>query len=176
MTTAEGVWELILHVWWRLSIQFSSNPEKQPLEVNGMHIIYACLSALSKTIASLIWVTLNPKHHLSPLGLITSRVLCVNLRLHFLTASARIPFLDCFKNKHCKLKHIWNCSPCNRQEAKTCTRTMELHPLKKSMGDSQVALVVKSLPVKVGDVVGFDPWVGKIPWRKAWQPTPAFLP
>ena len=24
--------------------------------------------------------------------------------------------------------------------------------------------------------LGFDPWVGKIPWRKAWQPTPAFLP
>ena len=24
--------------------------------------------------------------------------------------------------------------------------------------------------------LGFDPWVGKIPWRRAWQPTPAFLP
>ena len=23
---------------------------------------------------------------------------------------------------------------------------------------------------------GFDPQVGKIPWRRAWQPTPAFLP
>ena len=22
---------------------------------------------------------------------------------------------------------------------------------------------------------GFDPWVGKISWRKAWQPTPVFL-
>ena len=22
----------------------------------------------------------------------------------------------------------------------------------------------------------FDPWVWKIPWRRAWQPTPAFLP
>ena len=22
----------------------------------------------------------------------------------------------------------------------------------------------------------FEPWVGKIPWRKAWQPTPVFLP
>ena len=21
-----------------------------------------------------------------------------------------------------------------------------------------------------------DPWVGKTPWRRAWQPTPAFLP
>ena len=23
---------------------------------------------------------------------------------------------------------------------------------------------------------GFDPWVGKIPWRGTWQPTPVFLP
>ena len=22
----------------------------------------------------------------------------------------------------------------------------------------------------------FDPWVGRIPWRRKWQPTPAFLP
>ena len=22
----------------------------------------------------------------------------------------------------------------------------------------------------------FNPWVGKIPWRKEWQPTPVFLP
>ena len=23
---------------------------------------------------------------------------------------------------------------------------------------------------------GFDPWVGSIPWKRAWQPTPLFLP
>ena len=23
---------------------------------------------------------------------------------------------------------------------------------------------------------GFDPWVGKIPWRVAWQATPEFVP
>jgi len=32
--------------------------------------------------------------------------------------------------------------------------------------------VVKNLPARRG----FDPWVGKIPWRRAWQPTPVFLP
>ena len=37
-------------------------------------------------------------------------------------------------------------------------------------GDS----VVKNLPVNAGDV-GFDPWVGKIPWRRKWQPIPRFL-
>ena len=24
--------------------------------------------------------------------------------------------------------------------------------------------------------LGFHPWVGKIPWRREWQPTPVFLP
>ena len=23
---------------------------------------------------------------------------------------------------------------------------------------------------------GLDPWVGKVPWRRQWQPTPGFLP
>ena len=33
----------------------------------------------------------------------------------------------------------------------------------------------KESTCKAGDP-GFDPWVGKIPWRGAWQPTPVFLP
>ena len=42
---------------------------------------------------------------------------------------------------------------------------------------SQAALVVKNLPAKAGDRrYRPDPWVGKIPWRRAWQPTPVFLP
>ena len=42
---------------------------------------------------------------------------------------------------------------------------------------SQVALVVKNLPANAGDMrPSFNPWVGKIPWRRAWQPTPVFLP
>ena len=28
---------------------------------------------------------------------------------------------------------------------------------------------------KAGDL-GFDPWVWNVPWRRAWQPTPVFLP
>jgi len=44
--------------------------------------------------------------------------------------------------------------------------------------DSQVVLVVKNLPASAGNVRdnGFNPWVRKIPWRMAWQPTPVFLP
>ena len=38
--------------------------------------------------------------------------------------------------------------------------------------------MVKSLPANARDIkrCGLDPWVGKIPWRWAWQPTPVFLP
>ena len=39
--------------------------------------------------------------------------------------------------------------------------------------------MVKNLPAHAGDVkrLGFDPWVGNIPWRRrTWQPTPVFLP
>ena len=42
-----------------------------------------------------------------------------------------------------------------------------------------MALVVKNpLANAEEDFKGctFDPWVGKIPWRSAWQPTPVFLP
>ena len=28
----------------------------------------------------------------------------------------------------------------------------------------------------LGSIPGFDPWVGKIPWRRKWQPTPVFWP
>ena len=39
-----------------------------------------------------------------------------------------------------------------------------------------MVLVVKNLPANAGDTrCGFDPWVRKIPWRRAWQPTPVFL-
>ena len=29
---------------------------------------------------------------------------------------------------------------------------------------------------KESGIPGFNPWVGKTPWRRAWQPTPVFLP
>ena len=33
--------------------------------------------------------------------------------------------------------------------------------------------MVKNLPAVQRP--GFDPWVGKILWRRAWQPTPLFM-
>ena len=41
-----------------------------------------------------------------------------------------------------------------------------------------VALVVKNPAANIGDNIRlwFDPWVGKIPWRRKYQYTPEFLP
>ena len=40
-----------------------------------------------------------------------------------------------------------------------------------------MVLVVKKLSANAGDIrLKFNPWVGNIPWRRAWQPTPVFLP
>ena len=35
--------------------------------------------------------------------------------------------------------------------------------------------MVKNLDYKAGVPV-FDPWVGTIPWRREWLPSPIFLP
>ena len=41
-----------------------------------------------------------------------------------------------------------------------------------------MVLVVKNPPANAGDIrdLGFDSWVGKVPWRRVWQPTPVLLP
>ena len=37
--------------------------------------------------------------------------------------------------------------------------------------------MVKNLPANAGDTeTWFEPWVGKIPWRREWQSTSGFLP
>ena len=41
-----------------------------------------------------------------------------------------------------------------------------------------MVVVVKNPPANAGNTMrpGFDPWVKKIPWRRAWQPTSVFMP
>jgi len=48
----------------------------------------------------------------------------------------------------------------------------------REMRASQVVIVVNTLHTNAGDVKRseFDPWVRKIPWQRAWQPTPVFFP
>ena len=45
-------------------------------------------------------------------------------------------------------------------------------------GASQMALVIKNLPANAGGIrdIGLILGLGRLPWRRAWQPTPVFLP
>ena len=38
--------------------------------------------------------------------------------------------------------------------------------------------MVENLPANAENIMRhkFNPWVGKIPWRRAWQPTSVYLP
>ena len=45
------------------------------------------------------------------------------------------------------------------------------------VGASQVTLEVKNLPANAGNMkLRSDPWGWKMPWRRAWEPAPVFLP
>ena len=63
----------------------------------------------------------------------------------------------------CKVRHDW---------------VTELNWTEWVYRASQVELMVKNPPVIAGrrhKRHRFNPWVGKIPWRREWQPTPVFL-
>ena len=63
-----------------------------------------------------------------------------------------------------------------------CQKKRGYLELRRSLGQgvgraSQLVLVVNNLSANSGDArCGSDPWHGKIPWRRKWQPTPVFLP
>ena len=54
--------------------------------------------------------------------------------------------------------------------------TDSVHEGSALMGASQVVLVVKDLPASAGDIRDPGMIPGETPWRRAWQPTPVFLP
>ena len=66
-------------------------------------------------------------------------------------------FLQSIKNRHISYYH--------------CTLFIYLCFFIGFPGDSGV----KNLPA-IPKRLGLDPWVGKIPWRRAWLPTPVFQP
>ena len=54
---------------------------------------------------------------------------------------------------------------------------LTLEPNIALAGASQMMLMVKNhLPMQETWEMRFHPWVRKIPWRRAWQPTQVFLP
>ena len=52
-----------------------------------------------------------------------------------------------------------------------------LPAMQETWVQSQVVLVVKNPPANAGDTrCEFNPWVGKIPWRRECLPTLVFVP
>ena len=80
------------------------------------------------------------------------------LKFYFIKDYLRIHYLDfCFSIRFCKLY-------CN-------------FPLMVQMGISRWCTGKESAcQCRVHKRLGFDPWVGKIPWSRKWQPIPVFLP
>ena len=55
-----------------------------------------------------------------------------------------------------------------------CGKWEQIGTTSMEVGASLVAQMVKNLPAM--QETWFDPWVGKIPWRREWPHTPVFLP
>ena len=61
------------------------------------------------------------------------------------------------------------------ESIKSCADCKKIGIIYRDRQASQVALAVKNPPTNAGDVrPRFKPWVGN--GRRAWQPTPAFMP
>ena len=75
----------------------------------------------------------------------------------------------CYLLKVALLKH--NLHSIFKMEFIHFARTMEWLGFPPGSGVKNLLAVQES-----GRSHGFDPWVGKIPWRRNWQPTPVFLP
>ena len=77
---------------------------------------------------------------------------------------------------HFSLSHIVNFDQMNISQSKTMRPSISC--IFCSKWASQVMQVLKNLPANTRDInrYGFDSWVGKSPWRRAWQPTPVILP
>ena len=69
-------------------------------------------------------------------------------------------------------------APSSSMHTETHADSVHNSVLRGCVWTSQVALAVKNPPAGRGDAGDADsiPWVGKTPWRRAWQPTPVFLP
>ena len=63
--------------------------------------------------------------------------------------------------------HLWDCTESDTTEV---TQQQQQHITIQGFPHSSV----KNVPAM--QKIRFDSWVGKIPWRRKWQPTPVFLP
>ena len=78
-------------------------------------------------------------------------------------------------------RSLAGCSPWGCNKSDTTEAAWHAHNstrLRDHLGSSQVALMVKkhACQCRRCKKCRFDPWLRKIPWKRAWQPTPVLLP
>ena len=95
----------------------------------------------------------------------------------FLGEGNGYPFqYSCLENSMGQRSPVGYNSPWCCKESDTTERLTLFHYYSSFM-DFTGSSAVKNLPASAGDIGDiFDPWVGKILWRRKWQPTPVFLP
>ena len=70
----------------------------------------------------------------------------------------------------------------SRQEPQLSQDTQEWHPQVAGRQEEGEVCMELGWPQNPAPLswrcrrLKFDPWVGKIPWKRAWPPTPVFLP
>ena len=70
--------------------------------------------------------------------------------------------------------HVMDLFECFRCDSLVVELSQKWH-LVSSLGGFPDGAVVKNLPANAGDV-GLIPGLGRLPWRRKWQPTPVLLP
>ena len=106
---------------------------------------------------------------------------------HFSQSQSQCPYLDSIPLSPLPVWPVQQLSPpmpCSSPISLLVTAWTPRHILALSLLCScnslglQGGAVIKNLPAnsRRRKRCEFDPWVGKIPWRRAWQPTPVLLP
>ena len=134
--------------------------------------LWAHVNSLCNILAAVKFITcciLIPFHCVPMTRLSTRQGLCLLCVLHVRDYtqnrySAKIHWLDQGSDNH----HLENATA-RMQSTRTCiTPDSSLQGLSSGASCKEFTCQCRRL--------GFDPWVRKIPWRRAWQPTPVFLP
>ena len=94
-----------------------------------------------------------------------------------------------FPERNCRMRSLlalswvplgagWSCTSCSLSASKLSFGLQRR--AETSLLEARTSQRLSGRWVTVSDMQcrrpGFGPWVGKIPWRREWQPTPVFLP